>query len=42
MMPKLHKKEFSMRALVSCIDHPTSSICFFMDFVCKQYVSKLV
>jgi hypothetical protein len=38
--PKVHKDEFGVRGLVASIKHPTSSLCFIIDFILKPFVQK--
>ena len=39
IMPKLHKASFGIRPIVSSINHPTSKLCFFVDYIFKDFIS---
>ncbi len=38
MMPKLHKSKFGIRPIVASINHPTSLLCFVIDFILQIFV----
>lgn len=39
-MPKLHKKEFSVRPIINYKDHPTTNLCIILDFLLRPHVMK--
>lgn len=38
MMAKLHKKSFGWRPILNCINHPTSKLSMFFDFLIKPII----
>jgi hypothetical protein len=40
VLPKLHKKDFSGRPIINCIQTPTSDICLLIDLILKPLISK--
>lgn len=40
LMAKMHKTDFGWRPIINSINHPTSKLCFFLDFIFKPYVLK--
>jgi len=38
VLPKIHKSEFGTRPIINCINHPTSNISQFIDFVLQPHV----
>lgn len=41
IMPKIHKKEFGVRQIISSIDHPTSKLCAFVDMLINPYIKSI-
>ena len=41
IMPKIHKKEFGVRQIISSIDHPTSKLCAFFDMLINPYIKSI-
>lgn len=41
VLPKLHKNKFGIRPIINCINHPTSKICLFIDFLLKPFIIKI-
>ena len=40
IMPKIHKLKFGTRPIIASIDHPTSSLCFVLDYILQPLVVK--
>ena len=38
ILPKLHKKTFSTRPIINCINSPTSKLCQFLDLILQPFV----
>jgi len=41
VMPKIHKKEFGVRQIISSIDHPTSKLCKVIDIILNPFVKSI-
>lgn len=40
ILPKLHKKKFSVRPIISYKNHPTDKLCVLLDFILRPFVIK--
>ncbi|CAF1074569.1 unnamed protein product, partial [Brachionus calyciflorus] len=36
ILPKIHKSKFGLRPIINCINHPTSSLCEFIDIILQK------
>lgn len=41
LMPKIHKKVFGIRQIISCINHPTTKLCKAIDIMLNPYVKSI-
>lgn len=41
VMPKIHKKDFGVRQIISSIDHPTSKLCKVIDIILNPFVKSI-
>jgi hypothetical protein len=40
LLAKMHKVKFGWRPIINSINHPTSKVCYFLDFIFKPHVLK--
>ena len=41
VLPKLHKKEFGIRPIISCTKHPTRKLCILIDLIINPFIQKI-
>ena len=41
ILPKVHKKEFSIRQIISCMNHPTKKLCIAIDTMINPFIKSI-
>ena len=41
ILPKIHKKEFGIRPIISCVNHPTRKLCILIDAMLNPIIESI-